>query len=448
VQINPKLIQLMRQSNENEYTDNKYLQLPETSLPRLVIIGGGFAGMELIKTLKNKAIDIVLVDRHNYHQFQPLLYQVATSEVEAGNIASPFRKQLRDYRNCTFRKAEVEHIDPAAKLIKTNRGKLHYDFLALATGSATNFFGIESLRKHAHGMKDIQQALNIRHHALQNLEKAANTKDPKEKDALTNFVIVGGGPAGVEMAGALAEFRKHILPKDYPEYDPSLMKISLLEAAPRLLLSMSEESADAALGYLKQMGVDVRLNTAVKDYDGINIQNNQGEELKACNLIWSAGVKGNIPASTLQAEKAKGNRLVTDQYLQVEGYDDVFAIGDVAAYCTEEYPKGHPMVAQVAIQQGKALGKNLLRALKKKPLKPFRYDHKGSMATIGKQKAVADLGKLKLKGLPAWLLWSAVHLFSLIGFRNKLFVATNWIWNYFTSDKRNRLILIENKNQN
>lgn len=433
----------MTYSNEKNSSTSNDLQLPKTSLPRLVVVGGGFAGMELVKSLRNQPLQIILLDRHNYHQFQPLLYQVATSGLEANNIASPFRKQFNNYKNLEYRKAEVKHIDPSAKVVQTDQGKISYNYLALATGSATNFFGKESLKTHAYGMKDLKQALNIRHHALENLEKATKEQDPEKRDALTNFVIVGGGPAGVEMAGALAEFREHILPKDYPEYDPSIMNISLLEAGPRLLLGMSEASSQTALEYLRSMEVDVRLDTAVEDYDGVNISHNQGEALQACNLIWSAGVKANVPASSMDAEMTKAGRLVVDQYMQIQGYKDIFAIGDVSAYCTKEYPQGHPMVAQTAIQQGKHLGKNLRRALKGKVLKPFNYTNKGAMATIGKHKAVADIKGFKLKGFIAWLLWSGVHLFSLIGFRNKLFTAFNWVWNYFTFDKRNRLILDE-----
>lgn len=415
--------------------------LPDSDLPRVVIIGGGFAGLALVEKLKHKEVQVVLFDKNNFHQFQPLFYQVATSALEPDSIVFPFRKQFKGYKNVVFRLAEVEEIQPSSNTLTTTKGKVHYDYLVLATGTTTNFFGMDSVAQNSLGMKDIRDSLNIRHMMLQNLEQAAITCNDDERDALTNFVIVGGGPAGVEMAGALAEFCKYILPKDYPEYPSSIMNIYLIEANEELLSTMSDKASSKTLEYLKDLNVKVLFNESVSDYDGSEVSTKSGKKILAKNLIWTAGVKGQFPKGVEEKHVVKGNRIKTDSYLKVEGFKNIFAIGDIAAMITENTPKGHPQVAQTAIQQGKYLGESLLKLMKNKQIKPFHYKDKGSLATVGKRKAVADLGKFKFAGYFAWLLWSIVHLLSISGFRNRLMVGFNWAVSYFTYEKSNRLII-------
>ncbi|MEQ9261875.1 MAG: NAD(P)/FAD-dependent oxidoreductase [Owenweeksia sp.] len=420
--------------------------LPSADAPRIVIIGGGFAGLALAKALKKTKAQVVLVDRHNFHQFQPLLYQVATSGLEPDSIVFPFRKQISDNRNTIFRYATVEQINADQNRVLTDKGVIDYDYLVIATGTKTNFFGLSDIENGGLGMKSIQDALNIRHMMIQNLEQAAITCDEHEKDLLTNFIIVGGGPAGVEMAGALAEFKKYVLPGDYPEYSSEIMDIYLLEAGDQLLASMSDKASEKALEYLTQLGVNVILNEAVAHYDGSMVSTNSGNKLYAKNLIWTAGVTGSFPKGIDKESVVRGNRLRVDHTLRVKGYPNIFAIGDIAAMITEKTPKGYPQVAQVAMQQGKYLGKVIRNKIAgKEPTQPFEYRDKGSLATIGKRRAVADLGKFRFGGYIAWMLWSVVHLFSISGFRNKLMVALNWVWNYFTYDKGNRLIIRDYK---
>lgn len=415
--------------------------LPDSEFPRIVIIGGGFAGLALVEGLKKKNVQVVLIDKNNFHQFQPLLYQVATSGLEPDSIAFPFRKQISGYKNVIFRLAEVQEINTDQKTIQTSKGSLNYDYLVMATGTTTNFFGMKNVEENSLGMKNIRDALNIRHLMLQNLEQATITCKDKEQDALTNFVIVGGGPAGVEMAGALAEFCKYILPKDYPEYPASIMKIYLVEGSGKLISAMSDKASTKTLEYLKRLNVKVLFNEIVTDYNGKIVKTKSGKEIIAKNLIWTAGVKGELPKGIDKNKIVGGNRLKTNQYLQVEGVENVFAMGDIAAVVTKETPKGHPQVAQTAIQQGKLLAKNLINTIDKKPLKSFQYKDKGSLATVGKRRAVADIGKLKFTGYFAWLLWSFVHLMSISGFRNKLLVGLNWTVSYFSYEKSNRLII-------
>ena len=340
--------------------------LPDTKFPRVVIIGGGFAGLALVEKLKNKEVQVVLFDKNNFHQFQPLLYQVATSALEPDSIVFPFRKQFNGYKNVVFRLAEVEEIKPSSNILITSKGRVYYDYLVLATGTTTNFFGMDNVESHSLGMKDIRDSLNIRHMMLQNLEQAAITCDDDERDALTNFVIVGGGPAGVEMAGALAEFRKYILPKDYPEYPSSIMNIYLVEANDKLLSTMSDNASTKTLKYLKDLDVKVLFNESVSDYDGSIVTTKSGKTILAKNLIWTAGVKGQFPKGIDEKHVVRGNRLKTNSYLKVEGYENIFAIGDIAALISKETPKGHPQVAQTAIQQGKYLGDSILNIINNK----------------------------------------------------------------------------------
>jgi NADH dehydrogenase len=422
--------------------------MPDSSLPVVVVIGAGFAGINLIKKLRNKPVQIILLDKNNFHQFQPLLYQVAIAGLEPDSIVSPIRKLFQGYKNLAFRMAEVLKIEQENQRIVTNIGWLPYDYLVIATGSTSNYYGLNQIEKNSVGLKDIRDALDIRSWVLQNLEEAVITCNLKEKDALTNFVIVGGGPAGVELAGALAEFKRYLLHKDYPEIAKEWMKIYLLEAADRLLPVMSEKSSTHAFEVLKRLDVEVLLNTALKNYDGNTVALGSGDTISAKTLIWTAGVQGNYPSGLTDSDIVKGNRLKVDTYNQVEGFKNIFAIGDVAAMISEEYPNGHPMLAPVAIQQGNLLAKNLIHLVAKGNLqKPFQYRDKGSMATIGKNRAVAEFGKTKLTGWLAWVMWSTVHLFSITGFKNRLMVGINWMIRYLTYEKANRLIIrrFENK---
>ncbi len=421
------------------------LRIPETPLPRLVIIGGGFGGMQLAKLIAPKNLfQIVMFDRYNYHTFQPLLYQVATAALESGAIAGPLRKIFENQKNFYFRLAKVTRIDPDKRLIETAIGELHFDYLVIACGAKTNYFGRIEYEKLVFPLKQLPHAVDLRSHILQNFEKALMATDVIEQQALMDFVVVGGGPTGVEVAGALAELRKSVLPNDFPELDFRQMDIHLIEGSPRLLNGMSPQSGEKAAKYLRQFGVDVWLGTTVTDYDGKTVTLSNGKKINSRTVIWAAGVMGNLIDGFPKELITKGNRLKTDPYNRVEGYENIFAIGDIACQTHEEkYPNGHPMVAPVAIQQGALLAKNLKRMLNKQPLKPFKYFDKGSMATIGRNKAVVDLsgGKIRFGGFFAWFLWLILHLLYIIGFNNKISVLSSWIWNYFTYDRHTRLII-------
>ncbi|MGS2727070.1 NAD(P)/FAD-dependent oxidoreductase [Psychroserpens sp. BH13MA-6] len=418
------------------------MNIPKSEFPRIVIIGGGFAGVNLVKVLANKAVQVVLLDKHNYHTFQPLLYQVSSSGLEPDSIAYPLRKVIKKHRHSFFRLAQVKQINAQSKQIETDIGTLNYDYLVIATGTKTNFFGNEAIQKNSMPMKSVPQALNIRSLILQNFEKAAISHSKEERQAYLNFVIVGGGPTGVELAGAIAELKNHILPKDYHDLNSEDMHIHLLEGADRLLPPMSEHASEKAEHFLKSLGVQIHKDTFVKDYDGQTVTTNSDLVMETATLIWAAGVTG-APVKGLNAEVLvdKANRYRVNHFNQIEGYQDVFAVGDIALMSTEAYPKGHPQVAQPAIQQGRLLGKNLLRLIKKKPMHPFVYKDKGSMATIGRNKAVVDLKHFKFGGFFAWFIWMFIHLMSLVGFRNRVIVFFNWTYNYINFDKAARLII-------
>jgi len=417
------------------------MHIPDSPKPRLVIVGGGFGGIELIKKLgKESPFQIVLFDRYNYHTFQPLLYQVATAGLEPDSIAAPLRKIFEGYKDFYFRMAEVNKIYANENCIDTSIGSVSYDYLIIATGSKTNFYGMTEIQEKAMPMKQVPQALDIRSKILQNYENVLLKDDPLERQSLLDVVIVGGGPTGVELAGALSELRKHVLPKDLPEIDFSKMNIYVIEAIDKVLAGMSENASEKALEYLRGLGVNVLLNKKVKSYDGYKVTFSDGTELYSQTLIWAAGVMGNFPEG-IKPESVKGNRLVVNQYNLVDGYKNIYAIGDAAAMISEKLPKGYPMLAQVSIQQGKLLAQNLLNIKSNKQQQPFSYKDKGSMATVGRNKAVVDLPKFKFSGVFAWFVWMFVHLLFLIGFRNKMTTLINWVFNYFTYDRATRLII-------
>jgi NADH dehydrogenase len=412
-----------------------------TQFPKVIIIGGGFGGIQLGKRLKDTEIELLMVDRHNYHTFQPLLYQVATGGLEPDSIAFPLRKVFRKQKNMNFRVADVKEIQAENKKIITDIGDYEYDYLIIATGSETNFFGQDEIEHFSMPMKTVPEALNLRSLILQNFEEALIEKDLEKKQALMNFVIVGGGPTGVETAGALSELKNHVLIYDYPELDIHKMQIYLIEGSPRILSPFSEEASAKAKEFLEDMGVVVMENIRVNHYDGHLVTYNDTQTIHAKGVIWSAGVKGAMIPGLDKAEVVRGGRLKTTNYNLVEGYDNIFAIGDVAYMETKDYPHGHPGVAQTAIQQGKQLGENLLRIINNEKPHPFDYYDKGSMATVGINKAVVDLSFWKFQGFFAWLTWMFVHLLFLVGFKNKAVTLINWIVNYFSYDRGSRVII-------
>ncbi len=418
------------------------MNIPETSVPRIVVIGGGFAGISFIKKLQKEKVQIVLFDRHNYHTFQPLLYQVSTAGLEPDSIAYPLRKIFRKNVDFHFRMAEVETIQAENNTIHTSIGSLHYDFLVIATGTRTNFFGNDSIAENSMPMKTVPQALNIRSLMLQNIEKADMTPDARERKRLLNFVIAGAGPTGVELAGALAEFRKGILENDYPELEEEEMNVHLIEGLDRVLPPMSKEASAKAQKFLENLGVQLHLETFISDYDGKTVTTKDGQKFETATFIWAAGVTGAlINGIDGKALVEKANRYRVDRYSKVEGFDNIYALGDIAMMETEEYPKGHPQVAQPAIQQGKHLGKNFRKMLKGEKMEPFEYFDKGTMATVGRNKAVVDIRKLHFGGAIAWFLWMFVHLWFLVGFRNRVVTFFNWTYSYINYDRAARLII-------
>ncbi|WP_426061143.1 NAD(P)/FAD-dependent oxidoreductase [Hymenobacter sp. B1770] len=416
--------------------------LPVSANPRVVIIGCGFGGLRLAQSLRNAPVQVVVVDRNNYHNFQPLLYQVATGALEAGSIAYPIRKIFAGRKNFYYRMADVQRVDPASNTVVTSVGNIRYDYLVLATGSLTNFFGLESIERNAMQIKSIPNALNLRSFIFQNFEKALLMENPNDRQALMNIVVVGGGPTGVEISGSLAEMRKHVLPKDYPELDLRSMQIFLVEAGPALLGPMSEASQSDAKRYLDELGVKVMLNTSIKNFENCRAYYSDTEYIPTENLVWAAGVNGaEVPG--LPAEVVTRNKRVTvNRWNQVEGHANIFAIGDLANMVTEDMPRGMPMLAPVAQQQADQLGDNLQRLLRGETPKDFVYKNKGSMAIVSRNKAVVDLpGNVHFNGILGWATWLFVHLMTLVGFRNKVVAFVDWAFSYFSSDQALRLII-------
>ncbi len=418
-----------------------YINVPEVKVPRVVIIGCGFGGLELAKQLHKAPVQIVLIDKNNYHTFQPLLYQVSTAGLEADSIAYPIRKIFKGQKNFHFRMGEVQQIVSEENKLMTSIGELKYDYLVIATGSTTNYFGNKDFEENAMPMKSVTEALDLRSLILQNFEKALLTKDLHEQEALMTFVVVGGGPTGVELAGALCELKKHVLPNDYPELDFRKMRVILIENGGELLQAMNETNRKRASTYLEELGCEVWLNTGVTKYDGRVAETKTGKQLFTSGLIWAAGIKAVlIDGLNKEAINARG-RILIDDYCQVKGYQNIFAIGDVACLVQDKYPNGHPQIAPVAIQQGQLVAGNIQKTFRQIPSDKFNYFDKGNMATVGRNRAVVEVGRFTFGRLLGWLAWMGLHLMLLVGFRNRVVVFINWVWNYINYDRNMRLII-------
>ena len=416
-----------------------YMNIPEVNLPRIVVIGCGFAGLKFTKRINSRKYQVVLIDKNNYHTFQPLLYQVASSGLAPDSIVYPIRKIFKGKPNFYFRMANVEHISTKEKLVQTDIGSIRYDHLVIATGATNNFFGMDNIEQHAMPMKSLTESLDLRSMILQNFEEALNTNDLEERNRLMNFVIVGAGPTGVELAGALSELRSHVLPNDYPDLDFRRMQIHIVEAGSRVLGAMSTHASEKAMRALDKFGVQVWLDTRVEDYDGKTVMTSKSD-FASKTMIWAAGIQAAVPGGIL-VKKGRGNRILVDAFNAVDGMDQVYSIGDVAQIHSTKYPDGNPMLASVAEQQGAHLAKNLNKLSIGKPFIPFTYKDKGTMATIGRNKAVVDLPFWKFAGFFGWLTWMFVHLMLLVDFRSRLVVFVDWVYSYIRYDKGTRLIV-------
>jgi len=414
---------------------------------KVVIVGAGFGGLRLARKLNNKAgFEVILIDRVNYHQFQPLLYQVATAGLDASNISFPLRKVFQKSKNVRIRLAEVKEIVPAEHKVITSNEEIDYDILVLATGTETNFFGNQELSENTFPMKSTVEALQLRHKLIRNFEEALLVKNPDDVQRLMNIVVVGGGPTGVELSGALAEMKHYVLPKDYPELDFSKMNIYLVEGGSKTLGAMSQRSSEDSYKYLTRLGVKIMTSTIVNNFDGSNVQLKNGSSIPAKTVIWAAGVTGALPPGVDKTIVVRGNRLIVDRYSRLKNSTNIYALGDIAYMETPKYPKGHPQLAATAIQQATVLAKNLKRLLRKDTrLEEFEYFDKGTMATVGRNLAVVDLPRPRLHfgGFIAWFIWMSLHLFLILGVKNRFFVFCNWIYNYFTYDQSLRLIFPE-----
>jgi NADH dehydrogenase len=415
------------------------MNIPDIDLPRVVVIGCGFAGLKFCKKADSSKFQIVLLDKNNFHTFQPLLYQVATSGLEADSIVYPIRKIFKGKKNFYFRMTKTRKIDSGTKTVHTDLGPLEYDYLVVATGATTNFFGLKNIEKLAMPMKSIVESLNLRSLIIQNFEEALNTQDLDERDRLMNFVVVGAGPTGIELAGALSELRTHVLPKDYPDLDIRRMQIHIVEASDRVLAAMSQFASKKSEDYLKKRDIHVWTSTLVKDFDGDCVFTDK-KNLNAKTVIWAAGIKGDSPISP-SFKRTRSERILVDEYNGIKGQEKIYAIGDIAQIESKTYPKGNAMLASVAEQQGKQLAKNFNRLAGKKEMKPFVYFDKGTMATIGRNKAVVDLPKFSFGGILGWFTWMFVHLMLLVDYRNRMVVFINWVWSYINYDRGTRLII-------
>ncbi len=413
---------------------------------KVVIVGGGFAGINLIRELTNDdCFQVTLVDMHNYHFFPPLLYQVATAFIEPSSISYPFRRMFQKKKNLRFHLGCLVRVHPELNRVETDTGMLEYDILVLAVGTETNYFGMENVRRNSLPMKTITDALNLRNYLLLNMEKAVRATDRKEKERHLNMVIAGGGPTGVEIAGMLAELGRNIRAKEYPEITDLQGHIYIIDAGPVLLGPMSKKAQTEATEVLTRLGVHITLNTAVKDYADGKVILSTGESIDTNVLIWASGVTGREVPGLPSEVIGRGRRILVDEYNRVQGSSNIYALGDICLQTTDPaFPNGHPQLAQVAIQQGQNLARNLKRMADGEPLKPFTYHDKGSMAIIAKYKAVADLPKFSFKGFFAWLVWLFIHLIPIAGFRNKTKLAFSWLWSFMTNDPTLRLIIRPN----
>jgi len=420
------------------------MNIKESGKPRVVIVGAGFAGLTLARKLAKSKFQVVLLDRNNYHQFQPLFYQVAMAGLEPSSISFPLRKVFQNNENVIIRICDLLSIDSEKQEITTNLGDLSYNHLVLSMGAKTNFFGNEELEKNALTLKTTSDAVHLRNEILLDYENALLTEDYEERQGYIDIAIVGGGPTGVELAGALAEMRNYILPKDYTELNNKEVDIYLIQSGEKLLQGMSEKSSQKALQFLQKIGVDVKLNTRVTSIDGDYVYTDKEEKIRAKKVIWAAGITCNTVEGIDTKCYCRGNRLAVNTNHQIKGYDNIYALGDIAYMEEEKFPNGHPQVAQVAIQQAQNLAKNLLKSKSKE----FRYKDLGSMATIGRNKAVVDLPSFSFTGFFAWITWLIVHLASLIGVKNRMLVLFNWMWNYVTYDQSLRLIIKGKEKEN
>ena len=421
------------------------INIPESELERVVIVGGGFGGLQLARKLVKADFQVVLIDRNNYHQFQPLFYQVAMAGLEPSSIVFPFRKLFQGEKNIFIRMAEVTHVDPAARQIQTPLGHCNYDHLIVATGADTNYYGNAEFERRTLPMKSVSEALYLRNSILDDYEDALTTPAYDDRQELVDIVIVGGGATGVELAGSLAEMKTHVLPKDYPELNVEAeFDIYLVQSGDALLKGMSDNSSKKALDYLTELGVKVLLNTRVNAFDGQTVTLDDGRTIATQKVIWAAGIRG-VPVPGLpESSITYGNRLAVDRFSRVKDTENIYAVGDVAYMEEPDFPKGHPQVAQVAIQMGEHLAKNLrYRHLRGEAWEPFHYHDKGSMATVGRARAVVDIPKPELHfgGILAWLAWLVVHLFAILGTRNKTIVFLNWLYNYINYNQSLRLII-------
>ena len=414
---------------------------------RLVIVGGGFGGLKLARKLKSDKFQVVLLDKNNHHIFQPLLYQVATAGIEPSAISFPFRKIFKRRDHFHLRLCEALQVNAETKELETTIGTLSFDYLIVATGCHTNYFGNNALGKNTMSLKTTAEALYNRNQILESFELAQNTSDSEVRRRLMTFIIVGGGATGIELSGALAEMRRFVLPQDYPDLDMSMMRIILIDAGPRLLAAFSEESSKDVEKYLDKHGVEIKTNAPVVSYEDGKMVLGDNSVLESQNVFWVAGVQANSIKGLPQEAYGPGNRLKVDCFNRVQGFPSIFAIGDTALMITDEYPKGHPQVVQPAIQQARNLIHNLDRLEKGQELHPFVYNNKGSMATIGRNQAVVELKKLRFGGFLAWAVWLFIHLMSIVGVKNRLFIFVDWMWSYFTYDPSLRVIIKPKKRE-
>jgi len=413
---------------------------------KVIILGAGFAGLQVARRMKNSGYDITLIDQYNFHQFQPLMYQVATGRLEPSAISFPLRKVFQNEQHVHVRVTSIKEIDTAGQKVITEDGDFVYDYLVIATGCTSNFFGNKNFEQYSYPMKSTNEAIALRNRILTNFEDALSASGD-ELDEIMNIVVVGGGPTGVELAGSLAEMKTNVLPKDYPDMDFSRLQIYLVEGLQHTLQNMSPASQQKSQEYLEKMGVQLRLDTAVEDFDGKTIKLKDGDTIKTRNMIWTAGVKGNVPPGIPNELVVRGNRIKVDQHNQLQGMSNVFAIGDIAYMENKDFPKGHPQLANVAINQAKNLAENMKNLRDNKPLKEFKYKNPGTMATVGKRKAVVDLPFMSFQGRLAWFTWMFLHLMLILSVKNKLMIFINWAISYFTNDTTLRLILMPTRKE-